>query len=293
MIKVPLVSHLFLIICVIATAVTDAFVGYPTLNKRAHHVEIFMAKEDGDSKSGYRFGDLTRGLLKKVQEDSSSSGYKFGDISRWLDKKAKEQVSKFTKKENYQFGDMSKEVIRRLKDGEYTRDDLWLFLRIVATIGINLQPVTSVLPLKVLMQLLNMTMEASIAQTVGDKVVSALTNEIEGRVKELVTGDSNYELGDFTKRALSNWTGKETYEFGDVTRTMLAKRAEARDSESSGGDDKDGTLELFSSKSEEELLEEWDKKLLNDRQQKAGSVGGKDDESYKDWDEKFFSSSPT
>ena len=249
-----------------------------------------MATADDDSKSGYRFGDLTRGLLKKVNEDSSSSSYKFGDISRWLDKKAKERVSKFTNKENYKFGDMSKEVIRRLRNGEYTKDDLWLFLKIVATIGINMQPVTSVLPLKVLIDLLNYTMEASIAQSVGEKVVSAITTEIDGRVKELVTGDRNYQMGDITKRALSKWTGKENYEIGDITKTMLDKRAEVT-SEKESSSEKDETFELFSSISENELLEEWDKQLLKDRREKEGLEGVKDDESYQDWDEKFLSSS--
>ena len=288
MIKASHIFPTFLIICSMAVGVTEAFVVLPTYNEYFRAVRLSMAKEDADSKRGYRFGDLTRGLLKKVQEDSGSSSYKFGDISRWLDKKAKEQVSKFTKKENYEFGDMSKEVIRRLKEGEYTRDDLWLFLRIVATIGINLQPVATFLPMKVLMQLLNLTMEASIAQTVSEKVVTAITGEIDARMKEMLTGDRNYQLGDITKRSLSKWTGKEDYEVGDITKTILDKRAAAK---SEGSSEKDETLELFASKSEEELLEEWDSKLLKDRREKEGLGEMKDDEQYQDWDEKFLSSS--
>lgn len=281
------ISYLLLISST-AVSVTEAFGVLPAGNENARNVRLSMAKEEGEAKRGYRFGDLTRGLLKKVQEDSNSSSYKFGDISRWLDKQAKAQVSKFTKKENYQFGDMSKEVIRRLKDGEYSRDDLWLFLKIVATIGINLQPVTSVLPLKVLTELLNLTMEASIAQTVGNKVVTAITTEIDARMKELVTGDRNYQLGDITKRSVAKWMGKENYEVGDITKTILEKRAATQDNGESNENEE--TLELFASKTEEELLEEWDKKLLEARRQ--NELGGlKDDETYKDWDEKFLSSS--
>jgi len=290
-----LLFSLFLIISYIAATVTEAFVVRPTPNTKVYNIRFPMAKEDGDSKKGYRFGNLTRGLLKKVKDDSSSSSYKFGDISRWLDKKAKERVSKFTDKANYKFGDMSKEVIRRLRDGEYSKEDLWLFLKITATIGINLQPVTSVLPLKVLMELLNMTMEASIAKTVGDKAISAITNEIDGRMKELVTGDRNFKLGDITKRSLSKWTGNENYEVGDITKTMLDKRATARDSQASSREksssEEDEAFELFSSKSEKKLLEEWDKNLLKNRRGEEGLGGLKDNELYKDWDERFLSSS--
>mmetsp|Transcript_9402 Transcript_9402/g.20354 ORF Transcript_9402/g.20354 Transcript_9402/m.20354 type:complete len:318 (-) Transcript_9402:3093-4046(-) len=306
-----------LIISCVAVLVSEAFVIVPITNTKTNDVSLFVAKEDGDSKKGYRFGDLSRGVLKKVRggdtgsTDSkneyrfgdltqgvlkkvskSSSSYKFGDISRWLDKKSKEQVSKFTSKENYKFGDMSKEVTRRLMSGEYSREDLALFLKIVATIGINLSPVTSILPLKVLTELLNLTMEASVAQAVGQKAMSAITNEIDGRMKEFVTGDRNYQAGDFAKKSLAKWTGKESYDVGDITKTFLAKKAAALESEAIGGNTSDG-LELFSSESESDVLEEWDKKLLKSRQEQKGSGSTKDDASYRDWDEKFLASSST
>ena len=279
------IPSLIVIVCIVTT-IAESFVVPPALNVKDNcNIGFSMAKENDDEKKGYRFGDITRGLLKK------SSSYKFGDISRWLDKKSKEQVSKFTKKEDYQFGDMSREVIRRLRDGEYSREDLWLFLRIVAAVGINLQPVASVLPLRVLTELLNMTMEASIAKTVGDKVVSSITSEIDARMKEMVTGDRNYELGDLTKRKISSWTGKDNYEFGDITKTILSKRADLRNgdasSEQGSESKKDETFELFSSKSkeEQEILEKWDEELLKARKQKE------DIEPYQEWDKKFLSSS--
>lgn len=297
-----------------AIVAAEAFVVAPVGNTRKHGVWLSMANDSAEGNRGYKFGDLTRGVLKKVRGDEpssssdskrgykfgdltrsvlekagvSSSTYKFGDISRWLDKAAKEKVSKFTNKENYQFGDMSREVVRRLVSGEYSRDDLWLFLKIVATIGINLQPVTTSLPLKVLLELLNMTMEASVAQSVGERVVSSITTEIDGRMKELVTGDRNYKLGDFSNRALLKWMGKDSYEFGDITKTYLEKREAAKERDPS--DLSGEALELFSSKSEENLLEEWDKKLLESRKNEKGLKGMKDDESYRDWDEKFLSS---
>lgn len=285
MVKASPILPTFLAISSVAVGITEAFIAPSSCNPNARNVRLSMANDDAESNRGYRFGDLTRGFLKKVQEESGNSSYQFGDISRWLDKKAKEQVSKFTKKENYEFGDMTKEIVRRFKDGEYTRDDLLLFLKIVATIGINIQPVTSVLPLKVLTDLLNMVMEASIAQTVGERVATAITGEIDARMKEMVTGDRNYQLGDITKRSLEKWTGKE-YEFGDITKTLLEKRAAASD-----GTEKEEVLELFTSKSEEDLLEEWDEKFLKERREKEGLGGLKDDEEqYRDRDEKFLTS---
>eukprot|EP00536_Pseudo-nitzschia_multiseries_P008281 jgi/Psemu1/305628/fgenesh1_kg.209_\ len=304
-----------LILSFAAVLTSEAFVTVPNTKWKGRDVTLCMSKEDGDSKQGYRFGDLTRGVLKNVRgggdaksSDSkngyrfgdltrgavkkasgSSSSYKFGDISRWLDKSAKEHVSKFTKKENYKFGDMSKEVMRRLVSGEYSKDDLMLFLKIVTTIGINMQPVAGALPLRVLTELLNMTMEASIAQSVGQRVVSSITNEIDGRMKELVTGDRNYQTGDFTKKALSKWTGKDGYEVGDITKTIMEKRAAAQQDGEANSGGSSSALELFSSKSESDLLEEWDKRLLKNRREQEGLGSVKDEESYRHWDEKFLS----
>lgn len=229
-------------------------------------------------KKSYRFGDLTRSALKKVRDDinteTGKSSYKFGDISRLLDTKAKEQVGKFTNKKGYQFGDISKELIRRFREGEYTRDDLLLFIKIVATIGINLQPVTRILPLKVLTELLNLTMEANIAQSVGGKITSTITNEIDARMKEFVTGDRNYQAGDYTKNFLSKWTGEE-----------IANQKQK------GEQQRQRATNQVPANYDEDLFDEWDKKLLENRKQQKGLAASKDgDENFRDWDEKFLSS---
>mmetsp|Transcript_8942 Transcript_8942/g.10456 ORF Transcript_8942/g.10456 Transcript_8942/m.10456 type:complete len:325 (-) Transcript_8942:259-1233(-) len=229
-------------------------------------------------KKSYRFGDLTRSALKKVKDDikeTRKSSYKFGDISRLLDTKAKEQVGKFTNKKGYQFGDISKELIRRFREGEYTRDDLLLFIKIVATIGINLQPVTRILPLKVLTELLNLTMEASIAQSVGGKITSTLTNEIDARMKEFITGDRNYQAGDYTKKVVSKWTGNE----------------EIANQKQQGEQQHQHATSQVPANYDEDLFDEWDKKLLENRRQQKGLATSKDDANFRDWDEKFLSSS--
>ena len=92
----------------------------------------------------------------------------------------------FTKKDDYKFGDLSKEILRRLQSGQYNSDDVWLFLKIVAMIGINLQPVVPFLPAKVLMEML----EVSVAQSLADKVTKTITTEVDRRMKGFLVGDS-------------------------------------------------------------------------------------------------------
>ncbi|KAG7360341.1 hypothetical protein IV203_035440 [Nitzschia inconspicua] len=262
----------------------------------------------GTSSGGYRFGDFTRGAINRFQGRVNSltgkSKYEFGDLSRWLDSKAKESAEKFTSRPNYQFGDITKEVIRRLVNGEYDRDDLLLLLKIVATVGISMQPVARVLPMKVLMDLLNLSLEASIAQTVGEKVITSLTNEVDARMKEMITGNREYQFGDYTKRIVNTWTGKETYEFGDMTKTILGRLQEREagdnrikafqtdDATGSTHEDnyiaKDIVLEL--NETDEDALKAWDKEFFKYQREKEGLAPLQDDDLYRDWDERYLSS---
>lgn len=89
-----------------------------------------------------------------------------------------------------------------------------LALKIVAIVGVNFQPVAALLPMKVLVQMV----EVSLAQDLSNKVVGVLTGEVDSRMKEMVTGDKDYQLGDMTKKAL---TGSKDYQFGDFTKGIL------------------------------------------------------------------------
>jgi hypothetical protein len=50
-------------------------------------------------------------------------------------------VNKFTNKDDYQFGDMTKEIMKRVASGKYTLDDLFILLKALAMIGASLSPV--------------------------------------------------------------------------------------------------------------------------------------------------------
>ncbi len=62
-------------------------------------------------------------------------------FSRWVDSKIKVEVTKFTSKDYYQFGDLTKEIMNRVASGKYTMDDLFMLLKALAMIGASLSPV--------------------------------------------------------------------------------------------------------------------------------------------------------
>ena len=153
--------------------------------------------------------------------------------SRWVDAKIKGEVNKFTSKENYQFGDMTKEILRRVATGQYTLDDLFMLLKALAIFQASISPIgqfelwymywiipstlltishihisAGFLPVKLLVQLL----DYSLLNDVAGRVTSALALELDKRLKKSLLGDENYKLGDATKRTISNavksFTGK-------------------------------------------------------------------------------------
>ena len=266
--------------------------------------------EAGPGQDQYKFGDITRGLVGKFQETTKSltgkEKYEFGDFSRWfvkdgvtaMDQAAKLRLSEFTNKPSYQFGDVTREIISRFQNGQYTGEDIWLFLKIVAMIGINLQPIASVLPVKVVLDMLNI----SIAQGVGGKVVSVLSTEVDARMKEyfigdrdyklgdktkeIITGDKHYKFGDLTKNAVAKFTGQDEYTPGDITKALLAK--------SGVEEQEDDTVvrKTFLEMNEDakQEFEAWDKGYLQSKQKHSDdSIIPHED--YKQWDEKYLAAS--
>lgn len=62
-------------------------------------------------------------------------------ISRWVDTKIKGEVNKYTEKESYQFGDLTKEIMRRVATGQYTLDDLFMLLKALAVVQASISPI--------------------------------------------------------------------------------------------------------------------------------------------------------
>mmetsp|Transcript_5468 Transcript_5468/g.9003 ORF Transcript_5468/g.9003 Transcript_5468/m.9003 type:complete len:331 (-) Transcript_5468:49-1041(-) len=182
-------------------------------------------KQLGDDKD-YQFGDITKAVTGKTKQavanftGSDNGDYQFGDLTKALDQKAKDKAAEFTGKLDYQVGDVSQEVLRRVRNGDYQMEDVILLCKILVTLGAEFSPLASALPAKFLLQLVNY----GLAQEVGGKVFDVAATTLDRRMKEAVTGDADYALGDLTKKSILKFIGKEDYEFGDLSRTISEKR---------------------------------------------------------------------
>ena len=149
-------------------------------------------------------------------------------VVRWLDSQAKDGVSttnakardivlKFTGKPDYVFGDIAKELIRRASSSDVSIQDILLLLKILLTVGASFTPLAKLLPLTVLLDMMNVSIEARI----GGKLLEVLAESLDDRFKAAVTAE---ELGDLAKRSLvvgiTSFTGKERYEEGDIEQAV-------------------------------------------------------------------------
>lgn len=209
-------------------------------NRNKDHNCVLSAKKKG----GYQFGDITTGLINSITGESdykfgdlskhldqqakariaelhNKTTYEVGDLSRYLDQTAKQKLSEWTEKERYEFGDVTKTILRKVTERDYDFSDLVLLIKTLVSFGAGMSSVSGFLPMKLLIDLLNY----SIVGDLGQKVVSAIAEEIDKRMKYALTGDANYAVGDLTKREILKYVGKEKdgqYEFGDITKTVLS-----------------------------------------------------------------------
>jgi hypothetical protein len=58
----------------------------------------------------------------------------------------------------------------------------------------------------------------SMSQELGDRVQQILTQELDKRMNEIISGDVKQE---FTRRAILKFIGKDTYQFGDITKSIM------------------------------------------------------------------------
>ena len=187
--------------------------------------KISSAINEKTGKDTYQFGDLTKWLDQQAKQKAASLAgkgegeeYEFGDLSRWVDSKVKEKVNDMSGKSEYEFGDLTKEILKRIWSGEIDIKDVITLCKILLDFGAGLTPVAGFFPVKILIELLNY----SILQDVGGRVVGALAQELDRRVKSAITGDSEYQLGDITKKEILKYVNKDEYAFGDITKTILA-----------------------------------------------------------------------
>ena len=123
-----------------------------------------------------------------------------------------------------QFGEISKNVFRSIKNGEYKVVDVYLFFKTIAISGVNASPLARMFPFKVLVELLNYSLRLD----VNSRLNVLIAEEIDYRLKKSVF-DKKRELGAQTRMALQEFTGKEDYEAGDVLEAVQSKMKDAED----------------------------------------------------------------
>ena len=209
-------------------------------------------------KDSYEFGDLSRWLDRsaksKVNELTGEAEYKFGDLSRWLDRSAKGKVAELSSKDRYEFGDLTKLIVSRAS--QLTMKDATMLLKALLSFNVGLSSVGGLLPIKFLVEVLNY----SLLVDVGERLAGMVAVEIDKRVKEALTGDSEYKLGDLTKRAVKSFTGKEEYAFGDVSREVMRRFEEPGADAATAFGDSDGSTAIDAELAEE--LDRWDARFL-------------------------------
>lgn len=269
--------------CLLAAALV--VVAWVPANSRAQRRPLHTLLEAG--KDGYKFGDFTRSIgekvtgnkdykfgdiskavdkqaKSKVNELTGKNEYKFGDLSKYLDSQAKDKVANFTGNSTYKVGDISKEVVRRAWAGEYDLEDMFLVIRVLLQMGASFTPMARFLPVKLLLELLNV----GLAQDVGSKVIGKVATSLDERFKEAITGDAKYQLGDKTKdrliKSLTRLTGKDSYAFGDISKVVAQRVADGSSNSNATKSSTEQTQALVDLLNNE-ALQNWDKKLLESR----------------------------
>jgi hypothetical protein len=251
----------------------------------------------GSRRKGYQFGDISRFLAKQaaaqIKKVTKKDKYEFGDLSRFLDRQAKQRVSGWTGNDEYEFGDLTKfvasslqsrvsnftsrtdeegnptyqfgdvtrEVVRRAQAGEYETKDMFLALRVLLSAGVGLTPMMSMLPVRWLLDLVNL----GLAQDIGGRLLEIVASALDERMKEAVTGDPKYRLGDLTKRqlvkAISIFTGKDDYEFGDISRRLMALNNKVPDEDRLAISGDKTRQEIILNDDTFSALEDWDRRF--------------------------------
>jgi hypothetical protein len=187
--------------------------------------------------------------------------YQVGDLSRWVDHVIKEQAAQFVGKataEDYQWGDVTQTILRRVQSGEYRVDDVWLALRILTTAGVAILPITNALPLHMLLQLA----EADLAKDVTLRITESVATSLDARFKQALTGKSDYQLGDWTKnrlkRQVQQLTQKDHYEFGDIVKAMVFQKKQT-----TAPTTQNVSALILPDAAADEELRDWDNRFLS------------------------------
>ena len=131
--------------------------------------------------------------------------------------------------------------------------------------GASFLPIARLLPVKLLLEVLNV----GLASDIGSKVTGAVAQSLDERFKEAITGDAKYQLGDASKKqlssALSKFTGKESYSFGDISQLVATRLSETSDDKSDGSKATAKAVNaVLEALANDDALAKWDKKFVDE-----------------------------
>jgi len=182
-----------------------------------------------------QFGYFSQGVIEKIANGPKEAASEFQrqyiearKSSVDIDQKIKSKVNGFTGDEDYQIGNISKAIVRKIATKEYDISELTLLFRILLALGADLSVVTGFLPFAILVQTLNL----AITLELGEKLVTAFSVELNKRVDDDRTSiDDNQDTqqgkttgvvelatnNSVTMSAMTDITGKKNYKVGDLT----------------------------------------------------------------------------
>jgi hypothetical protein len=143
-------------------------------------------------------------------------------LVQWLDSQAKNTASSAknrTSAATTQAKSIARKLIEVTCSSDYKISDILLLLKVLLAIGASFGPLAKILPVTVLLQMLNVSLEARL----GGKILEVLAESLDERFVAAITAE---ELGDLAKRSLTGailaFTGKESYEAGDIERAVTS-----------------------------------------------------------------------
>jgi len=173
--------------------------------------QIAKAKE-GDNPD--RLRDLARLLVLAKTAEGIAATEMASDASSCVQQAVAEGLTDFIGKEDYEFGDVTKEINKRANKATAALDDIYLD-DVAKELELASQAAVTSFTGKEQYEF------GDISKTVADKATSAVAD---------FTGKEDYKFGDVTKAALEKggdavkqFTGKDEYQFGDITKAAFSK----------------------------------------------------------------------
>jgi len=180
-------------------------------------VEQALEKQIAAAKSGdnpERLRDLARLLVLAKTAEGIAVAETTSDLTGKAQTAIAETLADFVGKENYEFGDVTKEIKSRTSKAVAALDDIYF---------------------EDIAKEMELAGQAAVTSFTGKEEYEFgdISAEVSARAKSSVlsfTGKEDYKFGDITKEAvkrggdaIKDFTGKDDYKFGDITKTAFNK----------------------------------------------------------------------